>query len=785
MGDAQSQQLQQQQRQGMTTNMTPMSPNELQAGGTACQLQSLDQLQEAQPGQLCESALLAQLVQLLGQRHKHSLLLSDLGALLPVQLRTGVKEKGGLRSWLQKYSELFHVSGQPGKESVTLVLGNMDSNASAPVANSTALAGEAAGPYDATDDENQSAVQLRGLPYRATVADIKAFLGSHTQTLKDENSVQLVLNRDGRPSGFARVQFNSPASAKAARDELHMRHMEVGAGANSNATTAQATGQNSGPDRYVEIFLYSERPNKLRFKKATSETLAGCAVAGEPVDPEMAGVTKEQVVHECREHMKSPGKGQLLLSMLGVALSQGARMYLKRTDQGLKHFLAQYPHEFMVDSAKGRECVIYLPANIGCADVMLPYETKQETQQRGRKAASTSNVSSAAAVPKVALEPQHRDKDDSKSSMEDKVPALPQTPQPAKNAGSPEGTPSVWGTPSNWGTPWPQQAGDTTSSSTSTAAPAAAAPFPPPGAAPGPYGNWPACWGPPQPAMWPPPPLGMWPPHATMPWALAAVPPEVSNGQNPQLSWAHEGALAAMAQADMLGLKAASGGAQAKSAPASSNHVAVRLRGLPFTAGEQDVLAFFAKHDVVELIADEAKAVRMISKASGKPSGQSVVLMKSKAHAETAQKALHGQWISTRYIEVFLHHEDGEEGAAEKKLGQENQASKASPPQQQPQPAKQAPPPVPMWGGPPHDVGIDWRFGAAGDTGGSDHAGLIGGGRSSFPAWPPMPTKVPGDKAPAAPQGSWDSLFDFPVWKPDEDLMQVGSVGGSARVESM
>ena len=165
-------------------------------------------------------------------------------------------------------------------------------------------------------------------------------------------AVALDLNRDGRPSGFARVQFVNPAAARAARDAKHMQVMEVaGAGAPSQGQQNQ--------ERYVEIFLFAERPNKLRFKKTAT---ADGGLPNDEEDIEALGITKEHVIAECREHMNSPGKGQLLLSMLGVALSQGARLYLKKTDQGLKHFLAQYPSEFSVDGPKGRECITFLPA---------------------------------------------------------------------------------------------------------------------------------------------------------------------------------------------------------------------------------------------------------------------------------------------------------------------------------------------------------------------------------------------------------------------------------------
>ena len=80
------------------------------------------------------------------------------------------------------------------------------------------------------------------------------------------------------------------------------------------------------------------------------------------VDLTEVNKNKEEVINECREHMGSPGNGKLLLCKLGVALSQGARVYLKKTHQGLKSFLSQYPAEFSMDGAKGRESISYLPA---------------------------------------------------------------------------------------------------------------------------------------------------------------------------------------------------------------------------------------------------------------------------------------------------------------------------------------------------------------------------------------------------------------------------------------
>merc|ERR1712007_201069 len=71
-------------------------------------------------------------------------------------------------------------------------------------------------------------------------------------------------------------------------------------------------------------------------------------------------ITEDDVLKECREHLKTPGTDALLLSMLGVALSPAAHAYLRRSEQGVKCFLTKFPKEFTVAGAKGSENVKYL-----------------------------------------------------------------------------------------------------------------------------------------------------------------------------------------------------------------------------------------------------------------------------------------------------------------------------------------------------------------------------------------------------------------------------------------
>jgi hypothetical protein len=86
-----------------------------------------------------------------------------------------------------------------------------------------------------------------------------------------------------------------------------------------------------------------------------------------------------------------------------------------------------------------------------------------------------------------------------------------------------------------------------------------------------------------------------------------------------------------------------------------NQNVALRLRGLPYQCTEQDIYAFFAKHEMVEHIADVPKAVKLIQKANGKASGQAIVEMASKEAADLARIHINGQWMGTRYVEVFFN----------------------------------------------------------------------------------------------------------------------------------
>lgn len=601
-------------------------------------------------GSAQESVLLSQLIQLLHQRERHSLLLSDLGALLPTVLRQRVKDQGGLRSWLQRYPSLFAVVGQPGKESVTLCLGaamqhiqpgaspaamaaaveplawaaNNEAEAAAAAAAATAANGQDVGEGEnglEEDSESLSAVQLRGLPYRANLEDIVTFLGEHSSDLAESNAVQLVQNRDGRPSGFARVQFNSPESAKKCVNDLHLRSME---------------------DRYVEVFLFSERPSKGRQRRGGHED--GTAPPGEvarlAAAVDASGVTREQVVRECRMQMADIKNRKLLLSMLGVALSPGARSYLKQMDQGLKHFLSQFPNEFSVDGGKGCEYVNYTPTQLSLSQAIDGFDSSSPGDALGsgsggygRAARGADELGSLTASPKAMSHAA--------------IAASPGTTTGPASGNRGINTPSDWGTPA----PWPGGG----------AQPWAIPPWPNQGV-PGalPSDTNPPGWGNmPMPA-WPmPPPQYGWGGWPSYPYNMEGAPPP--NAADATAAAAAFGAAGGagmvppVAQPPSAAPQVAAAQQQAvPAAAASPSTTAVRLRGLPFTSVEQDVLAFFAQHDIVDRIADGPKAVNILTRSNGRPSGQAIVQMREPQDAELAQGVLHGQWMGSRYIEVFL-----------------------------------------------------------------------------------------------------------------------------------
>jgi len=81
----------------------------------------------------------------------------------------------------------------------------------------------------------------------------------------------------------------------------------------------------------------------------------------------------------------------------------------------------------------------------------------------------------------------------------------------------------------------------------------------------------------------------------------------------------------------------------------------VRLRGLPFSASQQDVLALFSRHGIAEHITDGANAVELRRKQNGGPTGHAVVRLRTLGSVRAVVEILNGQYLGTRLIEAFPH----------------------------------------------------------------------------------------------------------------------------------
>jgi len=312
-----------------------------------------------------DAVLISQLIQMVSQRPQQRLLLPDLDALMPGAVRQRARDQGGLRYWLLKYPSLFTVSDTAGgTEAVSLVKGGALQGSQTPCTPSVETPqpkclNDFNSPSKSSPDreggagfdeevDGHAALQLRGMPYKATAEDVQAFLGHNSEFMCAESPIYLMLNRDGRPSGFARVTMQSPEAARRCRDELHLKAMD---------------------DRYVEVFIYSDRPSRGRQRRGPQEEETPEKTV-RTLPQEAAGITRIQVVSECRTQMADSKRRRLMLSMLGEALSPGVRSYLKHMYQGLKNFLAEFPNEFSVDGCKGCEYVTYTPQSIQLFDAI-------------------------------------------------------------------------------------------------------------------------------------------------------------------------------------------------------------------------------------------------------------------------------------------------------------------------------------------------------------------------------------------------------------------------------
>ncbi|KAM9765358.1 epithelial splicing regulatory protein 2 isoform 2-T2 [Menidia menidia] len=82
---------------------------------------------------------------------------------------------------------------------------------------------------------------------------------------------------------------------------------------------------------------------------------------------------------------------------------------------------------------------------------------------------------------------------------------------------------------------------------------------------------------------------------------------------------------------------------------ASSSRDCVRLRGLPYTAGIEDILEFMGEH-TVDI---KPHGVHMVLNQQGRPSGDAFIQMKSPDKAFMVAQKCHKKTMKDRYVEVF------------------------------------------------------------------------------------------------------------------------------------
>lgn len=90
----------------------------------------------------------------------------------------------------------------------------------------------------------------------------------------------------------------------------------------------------------------------------------------------------------------------------------------------------------------------------------------------------------------------------------------------------------------------------------------------------------------------------------------------------------------------------------------NNSKLTLKMRGLPFSATEQDIKNFF--HPV------SIKEIRLIQTAKGRPSGRAFVDFYNESDLKESLKH-HKEYINNRYVELFV-----DEGPAERKMGEAN-----------------------------------------------------------------------------------------------------------------
>lgn len=139
-----------------------------------------------------------------------------------------------------------------------------------------------------------AAMQLRGLPFDATETQIREFLGEHAEQLvEDESAVKFLLRaRTNKPSGWARLQFNTPEAAEAAIAKCHMQNMggeSVEAFLNTSPEWKEWPGEAAPPQPSHPWVLLANEDSFYYHNEETGESSWSLPVSDAPAESEPAG----------------------------------------------------------------------------------------------------------------------------------------------------------------------------------------------------------------------------------------------------------------------------------------------------------------------------------------------------------------------------------------------------------------------------------------------------------------------------------------------------------------
>lgn len=552
---------------------------------------------------------MSQLIALLGKRE--SISIQELLGLVPEDLPQQLRTPEGLRVWLKSYS-LFEVSDDlvslrlccapHSPQSPASPEATSTRNTSAEGGSSTQASTPEHGSASSDAEDDSAAVHMRGLPFEAGVADIQEFLGSFCSHLRGPKPIVIILNRSGRPSGLARVQFDSPDMARKACAALHRRVMEV-EGARVGARS-----------RYIEVFHASEMSLKAnnRLQEAAPNSMAeiGPVSSGEAgaADTEDQAAA-EAIIDECRAFMRRSDSDQALLSILGAELSQESRGHMKRHKLGLKQLLAQRPQEFSITGPKGQEGILWHGASAGMDPGVQGRVSRGWEAPNVEAGGSTVTTIELHQLLRSPVRP---------ARGEDWMLAVPQgsAGQGATTAALPASGGAVrpissFPTPSDWGTPPLQQLGAE--------------------------------------------PVHQQRPGQLQPGQLQAAPEPFVPGV-----WHRDFPVApnhAMPIGSAVPLWETLAHSHHSDGGSGGGSASLWLYDVPCAASPQDVLALCSALNVAECVEDCSCPVHMVTASGNKLSQIAIIEMRGRDEAELARSVLDGQWMEGCKVSASLRAE--------------------------------------------------------------------------------------------------------------------------------